>query len=369
MADYTLRIHQLSGALLGEVTLPSTALVRDILTAFAQEPQRLLVKRKLMYQGKILAETDVLHTLFSKGEVGEVIDLHLLQQSLQVQILRDEGSETSRDSMRLNVALCGPPQSGKSSILKGLVSNTIGHAGGVDFKGINLLVDDVPYRILLWDMVIPGCWFRVSFVQGKDAVLLVIDITSPEPFSRLDPWCQQIEDASILTKVMIGNKLDLEGERQISYEDAQRFAAERGFHYLEASAKNGTNVQGALGFAVMDVRANREKGHEPPPEHEMLEQGRGRCAVQWWWGLGPPRARRGFGLVLDLSLMVASACESPTKSGCMVLQERQRPFEDLIYLMKTFNFHALAHSVSVWMLQACVQFNYCEPSRILAQID
>ena len=138
----------------------------------------------------------------------------------------------------------------------------------------------MPYRILLWDMVIPGCWFRVSFVQGKDAVLLVIDITSPEPFSRLDPWCQQIEDASILTKVMIGNKLDLEGERQISYEDAQRFAAERGFHYLEASAKNGTNVQGALGFAVMDVRANREKGHEPPPEHEMLEQGRGRCAVQ-----------------------------------------------------------------------------------------
>ena len=125
MADYTLRIHQLSGALLGEVTLPSTALVRDILTAFAQEPQRLLVKRKLMYQGKILAETDVLHTLFSKGEVGEVIDLHLLQQSLQVQILRDEGSETSRDSMRLNVALCGPPQSGKSSILKGLVSDTL----------------------------------------------------------------------------------------------------------------------------------------------------------------------------------------------------------------------------------------------------
>ena len=352
MADYTLRIHQLSGALLGEVTLPGTALVRDILTAFAQEPQRLLVKRKLMYQGKILAETDVLHTLFSKGEVGEVIDLHLLQQSLRVQILRDEGSETSRDSMRLNVALCGPRQSGKSNIVTRLVSDTflgtdLSTSTGVDFKRIHVLADDVRYRILLWD--IPGCWVRQSFVQGKDAVLLVIDITSPEPFSRLDPWCRQIEDASILTKVMIGNKLDLEGERQISYEDAQRFAAERGFHYLEASAKDGRNVQDALEFAVMDIRT-RGGGHEPPPEHEMLEEERCRCAVQWWWVLGPPRARRGFGLVLDLSLMVASACES--KSGCMVLQERQRPFEDLIYLMKTFNFHALADSVSVWMLQA-----------------
>ena len=282
MADYTLRIHQLSGALLGEVTLPGTAMVRDILTAFAQEPQRLLVKRKLMYQGKILAETDVLHTLFSKGEVGEVIDLHLLQQSLRVQILRHEGSETSRDSMRLNVALCGPPQSGKSNIVTRLVSDTflgtdLSTSTGVDFKRIHVLADDVPYRILLWD--IPGCWFRVSFVQGKDAVFLVIDITSPEPFSRLDPWCRQIEDASILTKVMIGNKLDLEGERQISYEDAQRFAAERGFHYLEASAKDGRNVQDALEFAVMDIRTNGG-GHEPPPEHEMLEEERCRCAVQ-----------------------------------------------------------------------------------------
>ena len=288
MADYTLRIHQLSGALLGEVTLPGTALVRDILTAFAQEPQRLLVKRKLMYQGKILAETDVLHTLFSKGEVGEVIDLHLLQQSLRVQILRDEGSETSRDSMRLNVALCGPPQSGKSSIVTRLVSDTFLDrdfiaAIGVDFKRIHVLVDDVPYLIVLWDEPTGKERFRTirqAFFQRKDAVLLVIDITSPEPFWRVDPLCQQIEDASILTKVMIGNKLDLEGERQISYEDAQRFAAERGFHYLEASAKDGRNVQDALGFAVMDVRTNREKGHEPPPEHELREQARGRCAVQ-----------------------------------------------------------------------------------------
>ena len=186
MADYTLRIHQLSGALLGEVTLPGTALARDILTAFAQEPQRLLVKRKLMYQGKILAETDVLHTLFSKGEVGEVIDLHLLQQSLQVQILRDEGSETSRDSMRLNVALCGPPQSGKSSIVTRLVSDTFLDrdfiaAIGVDFKRIHVLVDDVPYLIVLWDEPtgkerfrtirqaffkgrMPFCWWLISQV-------------------------------------------------------------------------------------------------------------------------------------------------------------------------------------------------------------
>ena len=289
MADYTLRIHQLSGALLGDFTLPGTATVRDILTAaFAQEPQRLLVKRKLMYNGKILAETDVLHTLFPKGEI---IELHLLQQSLQFQILRDEGSETSRDSMRLNIALCGPPQGGKSSIITRLVSDTFIEsyfitAIGVDFKRIHVLADDVPYSIFLWDEPTGKERFRTirqAFFRRKDAVILVIDITSPEPFWRVDPLCQQIEDESILTKVIIGNKLDLEGERQISYEDAQRFAAERGFHYLEASAKDGTNVQDALGFAVMDIRTNREKGHKAAPEHELREQERGRCAVQWWW--------------------------------------------------------------------------------------
>ena len=70
---------------------------------------------------------------------------------------------------------------------------------------------------------------------------------------KFDHLVRLIEDESIRTKVMLGNKLDLESERRISYEDARHFATERGFHYFETSAKDGTNVSEALGFAVVDV--------------------------------------------------------------------------------------------------------------------
>jgi len=36
---------------------------------------------------------------------------------------------------------------------------------------------------------------------------------------------------------LIGNKLDMEGNRDVSYEEAKQFADENGLMFLEASAK------------------------------------------------------------------------------------------------------------------------------------
>lgn len=108
----------------------------------------------------------------------------------------------------------------------------------------------------------------------------MIDITSDDPFWQVDHLVRLIEDESIRTKVMLGNKLDLESERRISYEDARHFATERSFHYFETSAKDGTNVSEALGFAVVDV-LQQPAGPAPAVAEAAVEtRGGPSCTIQ-----------------------------------------------------------------------------------------
>jgi Ras-related protein Rab-6A len=44
--------------------------------------------------------------------------------------------------------------------------------------------------------------------------------------------------------VMVGNKTDLEEDRQVSSEEAEKLANELDVMWIETSAKNGTNIKG-----------------------------------------------------------------------------------------------------------------------------
>jgi GTPase SAR1 family protein len=43
--------------------------------------------------------------------------------------------------------------------------------------------------------------------------------------------------------VLVGNKTDLEGKRQVTQEEASRFAKENGLMFYECSAKSGIGVE------------------------------------------------------------------------------------------------------------------------------
>lgn len=60
--------------------------------------------------------------------------------------------------------------------------------------------------------------------------------------------------------LMIGNKLDLAEQRQVSYEEAQRFAQENSLMYIETSSKNGNNVIAAFVNVTQAVYNNIKKG-------------------------------------------------------------------------------------------------------------
>ena len=210
-----------------------------------------------MYQGRVLEDTESLQEIAE----GRVLELQLMLQAQRVEFIYEpvlvQASEAFADCKRMHFSMWGPPGAGKTSILHRCSENfflpqhhvTI----GIDFKKVRVLVDDAPLEIILWDAPAGKERFqtlRSLYLRGKVAIFLILDLTSSEPFWQTERMIEKIDDASIPTRVMIGNKVDLESERQLSREDAERFAEERGFHYFETSARDGTGIEAFQGVWV-----------------------------------------------------------------------------------------------------------------------
>ena len=85
-------------------------------------------------------------------------------------------------------------------------------------------------------------------MKGTSGVILVYDITNKETFDLIQGWIEDINEnnKADVGKVLLGNKLDLEDNRQVPKEDAEQLAKELGCKFFEGSAKTGENIQEAL---------------------------------------------------------------------------------------------------------------------------
>lgn len=78
--------------------------------------------------------------------------------------------------------------------------------------------------------------------------MLVYDITSKESFLSLARWIAEAKahGNKDITLTLVGNKADLEEKREVTIEEAQKFANEHQLAFIETSAKTGENVDAAF---------------------------------------------------------------------------------------------------------------------------
>ena len=73
-----------------------------------------------------------------------------------------------------------------------------------------------------------------------------------------------------MNKILVGNKCDLESERQVTFEEGTQMAAEFGIPFLEASAKDNINVSDA--FMQITRNVIPTLSHTPKPSGIKLDQ-------------------------------------------------------------------------------------------------
>ena len=60
--------------------------------------------------------------------------------------------------------------------------------------------------------------------------------------------------------ILIGNKVDLESERQVSFEEGETFAKKHNLIFFETSAKTAINVEKAFLSVTKQIYQNLENG-------------------------------------------------------------------------------------------------------------
>ena len=124
----------------------------------------------------------------------------------------------------------------------------------VTFKKEN----DIPIITKIWDS--SGLerfqHLTTNAIKNTRGIFLVYDITIRHTFYDLNKWIDIIkkcQDISQYPIVIIGNKNDLEAKRQVSKEEAQKFADTYHFPYFEASALTGKGVMEAFSALIEKV--------------------------------------------------------------------------------------------------------------------
>ncbi|XP_056151359.1 ras-related protein Rab-14 isoform X2 [Lampris incognitus] len=132
------------------------------------------------------------------------------------------------------------------------------HTIGVEFGTRIMEVHGQKVKLQIWDTAGQERFRAVtrSYYRGAAGALMVYDITRRSTYNHLSSW---LTDARNLTNpntviILIGNKADLEAQRDVTYEEAKQFADENGLLFLEASAKTvGRCVKGVwLGERMLD---------------------------------------------------------------------------------------------------------------------
>ncbi|KAF2716019.1 ras-domain-containing protein [Polychaeton citri CBS 116435] len=123
---------------------------------------------------------------------------------------------------------------------------------------------------------------REQYMRTGEGFLLVYSITSRQSFEEIMTFQQQIlrvKDKDYFPIIVVGNKCDLEAERQVSTEEGKQLARSFGCKFIETSAKSRTNVDAAFFDIVREIRKyNRDmsgnSGSTPGnPKHQFDSNG------------------------------------------------------------------------------------------------
>ena len=153
----------------------------------------------------------------------------------------------------LKILTLGAQNVGKTNIILRYSDNQfherINSTIGIDFKTKMIKKGNEIIKVTIYDTAGQERFNYLikNYYKGTNGVLLVFDITNRDSFNKIDFWLKDLkENADNIDNLfiyLIGNKIDLEDKRQVSFEEAKEFASKKNMPYIEVSAKTGQNIK------------------------------------------------------------------------------------------------------------------------------
>jgi GTPase SAR1 family protein len=137
----------------------------------------------------------------------------------------------------------------------------------------------------LTPIVCGSCRYRAitsAYYRGAVGALVVYDVTRHVTFENVERWLRELKDhtdANIVI-MLVGNKADLRHLRAVPTEDAKAFAEKENAFFMETSALEAMNVEGAFTEVLTNIhrvvsRKALDIGDDPaaPPKGHTVSVG------------------------------------------------------------------------------------------------
>jgi len=204
--------------------------------------------------------------LYVRYEARHIADLRALRRhndkiaqavlnvdAFRDQATREEAADLGEQRYVFKVVAVGDAAVGKSCLVhegcasrrgRGLHKPTV----GIDLLSKVLVVQGERIKLQIWDTAGAESFHSItrSYYRDMAVALLVYDLTCRESFSSVGEWLGEIRSQACnanLVIVLVGNKLDLEAQREVPHDEGQSFAASQGLLFVECSALSGKNVE------------------------------------------------------------------------------------------------------------------------------
>eukprot|EP01015_Nassula_variabilis_P006891 TRINITY_DN1523_c0_g1_i6.p1 TRINITY_DN1523_c0_g1~~TRINITY_DN1523_c0_g1_i6.p1 ORF type:complete len:205 (+),score=28.37 TRINITY_DN1523_c0_g1_i6:2-616(+) len=179
---------------------------------------------------------------------------------------------------RFKILVIGNSSVGKSSLLLRFTENTFSESFlptiGVDFKIKTYDVDDKTVKMQIWDTAGQDRFKTItsSYYKGSHGIIVVYDISNRGTFSDLQNWLEEIERhaGENISKILVGNKCDLEENRAVPYEEGKQYAEHHNMKFIETSAKDAKNVDQAFVLLARELKSNVKIIQQQAPNKEVM---------------------------------------------------------------------------------------------------
>jgi len=126
---------------------------------------------------------------------------------------------------------------------------------------------------------------RDQFLQASEGFVLVYSIAKRSSFEAVAKLRQQIlrikEEAGEVPIMLVGNKVDLENEREVSTENGFKTAEKWNAGFIEVSAKTNKNINELFVELIQLIDKYREKHPDKAPKGASKKKGEkgGKCFI------------------------------------------------------------------------------------------
>ena len=159
-------------------------------------------------------------------------------------------SQDESNIKTFNIITLGSSEVGKTCIIRRYIDNeyissTISTIG-IDCKAKIFTINSIKYKIIYYDTAGQERYASISskYIKSANGVILVYDITNKKTFSKIEEWSNILErNNKNYSAVLVGNKMDLESERQVSTNEGLTLANKLNIEFFETSCLTNQNIE------------------------------------------------------------------------------------------------------------------------------